>query len=86
MLYSLHEYAYHSALPWRLGAQIARDFWKNPANPASETAIGRTLYASSEMVAGLTRRYGKPLWGIESVEIEGREVRVRGRPGTDLHR
>ena len=76
MLYSLHEYAYHSALPWRLGAQIARDFWKNPANPASETAIGRTLYASSEMVAGLTRRYGKPLWGIDSVEIEGREVRV----------
>jgi poly(3-hydroxybutyrate) depolymerase len=76
MLYSLHEYAYHSALPWRLGAQIARDFWKNPANPVSETAIGRTLYASSEMVAGLTRRYGKPLWGIDSVEIEGRDVRV----------
>ena len=76
MLYSLHEYAYHSALPWRLGAQIARDFWKNPANPVSETAIGRTLYASSELVAGLTRRYGKPAWGIDSVEIEGREVRV----------
>lgn len=76
MLYSLHEYAYHSALPWRLGAQMARDFWKNPANPVSETAIGRTLYASSELVAGLTRRYGKPAWGIDSVEIEGREVRV----------
>ena len=76
MLYSLHEYAYHSALPWRLGAQMARDFWKNPANPVSETAIGRTLYASSELVAGLTRRYGKPLWGIDSVELEGREVRV----------
>ncbi len=76
MLYSLHEYAYHSALPWRLGAQMARDFWNNPANPLGDTAVGRTLYASSELVAGLTRRYGKPAWNIDSVEIEGRDVRV----------
>ncbi|MBN8551973.1 MAG: polyhydroxyalkanoate depolymerase [Caulobacterales bacterium] len=76
MLYSLHEYAYHSALPWRLGAQMARDFWNNPVNPMGDTAIGRTLYASSELVAGLTRRYGKPEWGIDSVEIDGHDVRV----------
>lgn len=76
MLYSLHEAAYHTALPFRIGARLARDFWRNPANPASETALGRALYASSEMLAGLTRRYGKPAWDIDSVEIDGREVRV----------
>ena len=76
MLYTLHEYAYHSALPFRIGAQMARDFWSHPGNPAAATAIGRTLYASSEVIAGLTRRYGKPAWNIDSVEIEGRDVRV----------
>lgn len=76
MLYALHEYAYHTAAPLRLAAQMARDFWSHPANPASETALGRTLYASAELFAGLTRRYGKPAWNIDTVEIDGVEVRV----------
>lgn len=76
MLYALHEYAYHTASPLRLAAQMARDFWSHPANPASDTAMGRTLYASAELFAGLTRRYGKPAWNIDTVEIEGVEVRV----------
>lgn len=76
MLYALHEYAYHTASPLRLAAQMARDFWSHPANPVSDTAMGRTLYASAELFAGLTRRYGKPAWNIDTVEIEGVEVRV----------
>lgn len=76
MLYALHEYAYHTASPLRLAAQMARDFWSHPANPASDTAVGRTLYASAELFAGLTRRYGKPAWNIDAVEIDGVEVRV----------
>ena len=45
MLYALHEYAYYTASPLRLTAQMVRDFWGSPANPASDTRIGRTLYA-----------------------------------------
>jgi poly(3-hydroxybutyrate) depolymerase len=77
MLYALHEYAYYTASPLRLAAQMARDFWGSPANPASDTQMGRTLYASAEMFAGMTRRHGKPAWGIDKVEIEGVDVRVR---------
>lgn len=77
MLYALHEYAYHAASPLRLAAQMARQFWGSSANPASDTAVGRTLYASAEMFANLTRRYGKPAWGIDKVEIDGVDVRVR---------
>lgn len=77
MLYALHEYAYYTASPLRLAAQMARDFWGSPANPASETQFGRTLFAASELFANLTRRYGKPAWGIDSVEIGGVDVRVR---------
>ncbi|WP_339914301.1 polyhydroxyalkanoate depolymerase [uncultured Brevundimonas sp.] len=76
MLYSLHELAYHSASPFRIGAQMARQFWNSPLNPASDTAIGRTAFASAELFEGLTRRYGKPAWGLETVTINDRSVRT----------
>ena len=76
MLYSLHELAYHSASPFRIGAQMARQFWNSPFNPASDTAVGRTAFASAELFEGLTRRYGKPAWGLETVTINDRQVRT----------
>ena len=68
MLYALHEAAYHSATPIRLAARAARDFWSSPLNPASASKWGRTLYASADLIANLTRRYGRPAWGIDSVD------------------
>ena len=76
MLYTLHELAYHSATPFRIGAQLARDFWKSPFNPAADTALGRTAWASAELFESVTRRYGKPAWGLETIEIDGRDVRT----------
>ncbi len=76
MLYSLHEYAYYSATPFRAMAQMTRDFWGSKMNPAADTAIGRTLYATAELFSNVTRRYGKPEWGFDSVEINGQSVRV----------
>ncbi len=76
MLYALHEYAYYTTSPMRLAAQMARNFWGSPANPASETAIGRTIYASAELFSNLTRRYGKPAWNIDRVVIGDLPVAV----------
>jgi poly(3-hydroxybutyrate) depolymerase len=76
MLYSLHEYAYYSAAPFRAMAQMARDFWGSKMNPASDTSLGRTLYATAELFSNVTRRYGKPEWGFDSIEINGQPVRV----------
>ena len=76
MLYSMHEYAYYSAAPFRAMAQMARDFWGSKMNPAANTAIGRNLYASAELFSNVTRRYGKPEWGLDSIEINGQPVRV----------
>ena len=55
---------------------MAREFWTSPFNPASDTAIGRTAYASAEVFESLTRRYGKPDWGLETLEIDGKPVRT----------
>jgi poly(3-hydroxybutyrate) depolymerase len=77
MLYSLHEYAYYTAAPFRVMAQLTRDFWGSKLNPASDTALGRTMYASAELFSNVTKRYNKPEWRINSVNINDQDVRVR---------
>jgi len=69
MLYTLHELAYASAAPYRFGAQMARQFWTSPLNPMADTALGRTAFASAELFESVTRRYGKPGWGLETLTI-----------------
>ena len=76
MLYALHELAYNSAVPFRMGAQMARQFWTSPLNPAADTALARTAFASAELFESLSRRYGRPQWKLDFVEINGRPVSV----------
>ena len=76
MLYALHEAAYNAAVPLRLAADAARDFWGSAANPAGRTEIARKLFASADLVANITRRYGKPEWRIDEIEVNGRSVPV----------
>src|SRR3954471_7866231 len=77
MLYTLYEAGFYASTPMRFAARLTRDFWSSPLNPARDSEMGRRLYASADLFANLTRRYGKPDWGIESVEIDGHPVRVR---------
>lgn len=77
MLYALHEASYYAATPMRLAARAARDFWGSPLNPAAQTTYGRSLYAGADLLTHVTRRYGKPDWGIDKTVVNGVEVRVR---------
>jgi poly(3-hydroxybutyrate) depolymerase len=77
MLYALHEASYHASTPLRLSARAMRDFWNSPVNPAADTKLGRTIYAGADLFSNVTRRYGRPDWGIDSIEIDGSMVRVR---------
>ena len=77
MLYTLYEAGYYASTPMRLAARLTRDFWSSPLNPAKDSDLGRRLYANADVFANLTKRYGKPAWGIDSVEIDGTPVRVR---------
>jgi poly(3-hydroxybutyrate) depolymerase len=76
MLYALQDAAYRSAAPFNAAAQMMRDFWRSPLNPAGDTGLGRNLYASADLLANLTRRYGKPAWRINEVRINGQSVPV----------
>ncbi len=77
MIYALNEWGYQAAQPWRAAALAAREFWGSAANPLSTTGIGRQAYAATSLFGDATRRYGKPDWRIDSVEIDGAPVRVR---------
>ncbi|MEI9891060.1 MAG: polyhydroxyalkanoate depolymerase [Caulobacteraceae bacterium] len=76
MLYALHEAAYYSAIPLRMAADAAREFWGSPLNPASHTQSGRTLFAAADLLSNMTRRYGKPEWRIDDIEVGNRLVPV----------
>ncbi|HEX7885954.1 MAG TPA: polyhydroxyalkanoate depolymerase [Phenylobacterium sp.] len=77
MLYTAYEAGYYAASPLRFAALATRDFWSSPLNPAADTELGRRIFATTDLFANLTRRYGKPEWMIDSVQINGRPVRVR---------
>jgi len=77
MLYTLYEAGYYATTPMRFAARLTREFWNSPLNHLGETDLGRRLFAGADLFANLTRRYGKPAWGIDQVEIEGHPVRVR---------
>ncbi len=77
MLYTLYEAGYYASTPWRLAAMASRAFWSSPLNPAADTEMARQVYAVSDLFTNLTRRYGKPGWGIDTIEIDGKPVRVR---------
>ncbi len=77
MLYALHEATYYGASPLRAAARLTRDFWSSPLNPARDSVIGRNLYAGADLYANVTRRYGKPKWGIDEITVNGHPVRVR---------
>jgi poly(3-hydroxybutyrate) depolymerase len=67
----------HAALnPSRALADATRLFFKNPANPFSYTAFGKSMAAGMELFERSTRRYGRPEWGIESTVVGGTHVPV----------
>jgi poly(3-hydroxybutyrate) depolymerase len=77
MLYSLYETGYYASTPLRWAARATRDFWNSPLNLARDSEFGRRMFASADLFANLTRRYGRPAWGVDTVEIDRHPVRVR---------
>jgi poly(3-hydroxybutyrate) depolymerase len=49
---------------------------KNPLNPLHHTSMGRSIAASAELFERMTRRYGKPLFGLDTTVVDGAEVEI----------
>ncbi len=77
----MHYYAYefaHSVLsPMRFGVSGVRSMLDWPFNPIANTPYGRHLAAACELFENVTRRYGKPEFGLKTTRVGGVEVGVR---------
>ena len=76
MYYQLYELNHAAMQPFRAFADAARLFYSNPLNPIAATPLGRSLAASAEMFERVTRRYGKPEFGLKTAKVDFTTVDV----------
>src|SRR5260370_14264764 len=71
--YSYHAYEMaHAVLaPARAASDAAYFLFRNPWNQFSDTAVGKNISAAAELFERMTRRYGKPTFGLNKVEVDG---------------
>jgi poly(3-hydroxybutyrate) depolymerase len=62
--------------PARAGADLAKLTFSNPFNPLSATPLGKQVAAGAEVFERMTRRYGKPHFGIDETLVGGERCAV----------
>ncbi|MCZ8178682.1 MAG: polyhydroxyalkanoate depolymerase [Rhizobium sp.] len=76
MFYQLYELNHAFMAPFRATADAMNLAWRNPLNPWSHTALGRSFSAGFEVFERVTRRYGKPAFGLPTTIVDGESVMV----------
>ena len=76
MFYQFYEMGHAAMAPARATAETMRAAYRNPFNPLSYTAFGRSMAAGLEVFERATRRYGKPEFGLGQTVIGGQPVSV----------
>lgn len=79
MLYTLYEMQHTAFAPLRFMADQSQHMLRHPYNPISKTPMGKFMAASCDMFEQLTRRYGKPKFGLTETMIDGKVVAVEER-------
>ena len=67
--YQMYEMAHLALAPARAWSDAARLMFRNPMNPLAHTALGKNVAAASELFERVTRRYGKPIFGLDRTTI-----------------
>ena len=71
MLYHAYEMTHAAFSPMRAAARVGQEVMRNPLNPMASTYGSRAMSAALEMFINATRRYGKPVFGIEELLVDG---------------
>ena len=71
--YQLYEMAHAALAPARAVSDATHFVFRNPFNPLSTTPFGRNVAAGAELFERMTRRYGKPVFGLDSINVGGIE-------------
>lgn len=76
MLYHAYEMTHAAMGPMRTMARMSSQALSSPMNPFSTSYPARATAAACEMFVNATRRYEKPLFGIDETEVMGEIVPV----------
>lgn len=76
MLYQLYEMNHAALAPWRASAAYWQMVMSSPFNPVAHTELGKTAVANLRIFRRVTRRFGKPSFGIEETEIDGNTISI----------
>lgn len=79
MLYHAYELNHAAVAPLRHLADINKRLCQSPYNPLSYTWAGKNITAACDLFEAITRRYGKPEWGLTKTVINGVTVPVKER-------
>ena len=69
--YQLYEMTHAALAPARAVSDAAHFIFRNPWNPFSNTVLGKNISAGAELFERLTRRYGKPTFGLNEIQLNG---------------
>ncbi len=76
MSYHVYEMLHLAFAPARAATDVLLHALKSPFNPLYHTSLGRNIAASAELFERMTRRYGKPMFGLDTTKVDGVEVEV----------
>jgi poly(3-hydroxybutyrate) depolymerase len=76
MIYHAYEMTHAAISPMRAAARMGQEVIRNPLNPIAESYGSRAVSAALEMFISATRRYGKPVFGIDETLVDGVETPV----------
>jgi poly(3-hydroxybutyrate) depolymerase len=69
--YQFYEMAHAALAPARAVSDATHFFFRNPWNPLTNTPLGRNISAGAELFERVTRRYGKPTFGLDEIDVGG---------------
>ncbi len=74
--YQFYEWAHAALAPARAFSDATHFMFRNPFNPLTSTTFGRNVAAGAELFERITRRYGKPIFGLDKTFVDGVEHEV----------
>jgi poly(3-hydroxybutyrate) depolymerase len=74
--YQLYEMAHAALVPARAVSDATHFIFRNPWNPLASTPLGKNISAGAELFERMTRRYGKPTFGLRETQIDGASYHV----------
>ncbi|MCF8474169.1 MAG: polyhydroxyalkanoate depolymerase [Emcibacter sp.] len=76
MLYHMYEFQHSLFAPARYANDMMQKAFSDPLNPFSYTPGAKQISAACDVMELVTRRYGKPRFGLEETIVNGKAVAI----------